>query len=241
MKRTERRHLKENELAHLAQNARQALEAYRGQMGLVIIAAVVVIGGALGYFAWRGSVQSRAGALLADAEVTAGARVGPPPAPGSPSTGLSFPTERDKYQAAVAKFKAVADQYPSTDAGLFARYRQAALEVVLGNAKEAVTLYQQVIDSGGDSLYAQMARLGQAEAQARAGQLDNAIATFNALSQQKDGSLPVDGILLQLGQAYRGAGKVADAEQTFNRLIQEFPDSPFAPDARRELDTMKKS
>jgi TolA-binding protein len=86
-----------------------------------------------------------------------------------------------------------------------------------------------------------MARLGQAEAQARAGQLDNAIATFNALSQQKDGSLPVDGILLQLGQAYRGAGKVADAEQTFNRLIQEFPDSPFAPDARRELDTMKKS
>jgi hypothetical protein len=27
----------------------------------------------------------------------------------------SFPTERDKYQAAVAKFKAVADQYASAD------------------------------------------------------------------------------------------------------------------------------
>jgi outer membrane protein assembly factor BamD (BamD/ComL family) len=51
----------------------------------------------------------------------------------------------------------------------------------------------------------------------------------------------VDGILLQLGQTYRDAGKSADAQQAFDRLIKEFPDSPFAPDARRELDTLKKT
>ena len=55
------------------------------------------------------------------------ARVGPPPAAGSPApAGLSFETERAKNQAALTKFKIAADAYPSTDAGIFARYREAA-------------------------------------------------------------------------------------------------------------------
>lgn len=241
MKRTERRHLKENELAHFAQTARESFDANRKQIQYALVAAVVVLGGVLGYFGWRNSVQGRAGTMLADADSVMAARVGPPPAPGTPSSGLSFPTEREKSQAALAKYKLVAEQYPSTEAGLYARYRQASLEVALGNAKEAVGLYQQVIDKGGSGLYGQMARLGQAEAQVRAGQLDSAIATFNALSQQKDGPLPVDGILLHLGQTYRDAGKSTDAQAAFDRLIKEFPDSPFASDAKRELDTLKKT
>jgi TolA-binding protein len=241
MKRTERRHLKENELAHFAQSARAGFDANRKQIQYTLVAAVVLLVGLLGYFGWRNSVQGRAGTMLADADSVMAARVGPPPAPGTPSAGLSFPTEREKSQAALAKYKLVADQYPSSEAGLFARYRQASLEVALGNAKEAVGLYQQVIDRGGSSLYSQMARLGQAEAQVRDGQLETAIATFNALSQQKDGPLPVDGILLHLGQTYRDAGKSTDAQAAFDRLIKEFPDSPFVSDARRELDTLKKT
>jgi TolA-binding protein len=86
-----------------------------------------------------------------------------------------------------------------------------------------------------------MAKLGLAEAQARSGQFDQAINTFKDLAQRKDGPLPVDGILMQLGRTYLEAGKRADAQQTFNRIVEEYPESPFTGDARKELETLKKT
>jgi TolA-binding protein len=86
-----------------------------------------------------------------------------------------------------------------------------------------------------------MARLGLAEAQARAGQYDQAINAFKDMAQRKDGPLPIDGILMQLGRTYEQAGKKSDAQQTFNRLVEEYPDSPFTGDARKEIDALKKS
>ena len=86
-----------------------------------------------------------------------------------------------------------------------------------------------------------MARLGLAEAQARAGQYDSAINAYKELAAQLDGPLPIDGILMQLGRTYLDAGKPSDAQQVFSRVVEEFPNSPFSGDARRELDTLKKT
>ena len=144
-------------------------------------------------------------------------------------------------QAAVAKFKATADAYPSTDAGIFARYQEGATWAYLGNLAQAISAYQQVVDRAGDSFYGQMAKLGMAQAQALDGKYEQAINGFKELAQRKDGPLPVDGILMQLGKAYLDAGKRADAQQTFTRLVEEYPESPFTGDARRELETLKKT
>ena len=46
---------------------------------------------------------------------------------------------------------------------------------------------------------------------------------------------------MQLGRTYLDAGKSADAQQTFNRLVEEYPESPFTGDARKEIDTLKKT
>lgn len=241
MKRTERRHLKENDLLHFANRTRDAIEARQRELGAVAIAVILVSVVVIGYFAWTARVEARAGALLADAIVVSDARVGPPPAPGAPASGLSFPTEREKLEAARAKFKAVADQFPSSDAGLFARYREGATLMALGKPKEAAAAYQQVIDGAGGKLYGQMAQLGLAEAHARDGQYDSAINTYKGLAENPNSPLPVDGILMQLGRTYLDAGKTAEAQQTFTRLVDEFPESPFSGDARRELETLKKS
>jgi TolA-binding protein len=240
MKRQERHHLKENEFAHAAATVRETLEVRGKQVGTTVIAIVVLLAVAIGYTSWRSRTQNRAGTLLAEAMAVQDARIGPPDLPGTPSTGPSYATDRERSEAMLTKFKAVADQYPRTDAGIFARYREGGVQLSLGNAKEAAAAYQAVVSTAGDGIYGQMARLGLAEAQTRSGEFDKAIETFKDLSTRKDGPLPVDGILMQLGRAYREAGKPADAQQTFNRIVTEFPDSQFVSDAKREIDSIKK-
>jgi len=242
MKRTERHHLKDNELARVAASARQLAEEQRRPLAIGGVVLVVILAAVIGYITWSGRVSARADSLLAEALIVDGARVGPPPAAGGTSpSGPSFETARAKHQAALTKFKVVADEYPSSDAGIFARYRQATTYMALGEPASAASTYQQVIDRAGDTLHGQMARLGLAEAQAQTGQYDQAISTLKMLSERKDAQVPVDGVLIRLGRVYLDAGKPADAEQTFNKLVQEFPDSPFSGDARRELDQLKKT
>ena len=241
MKRTERRHLKENELQSWTRQAREMVEG-RGREATIAVAVIAIVGAvALGYFAWRDRVQGTAHTMLADAMAVADTRVGPPIAPGTPGAGPSFLTEADRAKAALPLFKATADAYPTTDAGIFARYQEAATQMSLGNAAEAAKAYQDVIAKAGDGLYGQTARLGLAEAQTRSGQYDQAISTFKELSLRKDGPMPVDAILMQLGRTYLEAGKRSDAQQTFNRIVEEFPDSAFSSDAKRELDNLKKT
>ena len=241
MKTKERHHLKDNELRNFAVQAGLTLSGRRKETTTLVVAVVIVGALAAGYLGWREHVQTKAHGLLAQAMAVQDARVGPPPAPGTPAGGLYFPTVRERSQAALTKLKVAADAYPSTDAGIYARYQEGATSLALGSTPGAIAAYEQVVKEAGDGFYGQMARLGLAEAQARAGQYDTAINTFKELAQRKDGPLPVDGILMQLGRTYLEAGKRADAQQTFNRLVEEYPESPFTGDARKEIETLKKA
>src|SRR5580765_6784495 len=186
MKRTERHHLKKNDLGALTRQVTDTLEGHRSEATWIVGALLVVGVAAFGYWAWHERVESRVHALLADALIVQEARIGPPAA-ATGNTGLTFPTERERAQAVLSKFKAAADAYPSTDAGIFARYRQATTLMELANFGEAAKTYQQVVDAAGSSIHGQMARLGLAEAAARGGQYDRAIEIFRELAQRKDG------------------------------------------------------
>jgi TolA-binding protein len=240
MKRAERQRLKQNDLGELTRQIQEVFTERKDDLRWIALGVFVIGAAVLGYWAWHQRELQGAEKLLADAMVVQEARIGPPAA-ATGGSGLTFPTERERAQAAVVKFKAAADAYPNTDAGLFARYQEASTQDVLGNAAEAAKAYQIVIDRAGNRLIGQTARLGLAAARARGGQFEQAITGYKELAQRKDGGLPVDGILMELGRVYRDAGRAADAQQTFNRLIEEFPDSPYNADAKRELDALKKA
>src|SRR6266566_5782711 len=142
MKRLERHRLKENDIEAFARQARERFESRKRETTAVLVALGVILVVGVGYWAWRARIDSRAHALLAEALTVQQARVGPP-ADAAGVSGLSFPTERERAQAALTKFKIAADAYPSTDAGIFARYQQGATALSLGDTSGAAAAYQQ--------------------------------------------------------------------------------------------------
>ncbi len=247
MKRSERHRLKENEVALSVVRAREQFEEHKHEViaiGALVCAIIVVVGG---FFWWRHHNDTQSRAMLVDAMSIEQAQVVPPPAPpapGQPANAAntppppgSFPTEQAKLGAALPRFMAVADAYPSTTAGIAARYHAAACLVVLGRTKEAIDQYKQVVDRAGNEIYGDMARLGLAEAELQAHQYDAAISEYRGLSTKT--TLPTDAVLMQLGRAYAAAGRKPQAQQTFQRILDEFPQSQYAQVAKRELDAAK--
>lgn len=246
MKSTERHKLKENEFAHSVARAREVMDTRGRDMSMVAIAVVVAVALASGYVAWRHSRDAKANTLLAAALAVAEAPVVAPvaPAPGSPMPVQqpgTFETEHAKLEAALPKFVQAADAYPGTDAGIAARYHAAGTLASLGRLPEAEQRYREVTDKAGRRIYGRTARLGLAHVLVAEGKYAEAITLYQELTTDTTAQIPVDGVLMELGRAYLKAGKKAEAAHAFSRIVEEFPQSLYAADARREMEDARKS
>jgi len=248
MRRTERHHLKENELVQTIERTRELLEGRHRQIVGAVIALVVIGIAFLGYQVFRKQSESRGQNLLADAMVALNARVVPagektegdvPAAATLGATG-TFATEEAKLNAALPKLKAAADAYPDSNAGITARYHLAGALAALGKHQDAIQAFDDVAKrAGSNSLYGRMARLGKADTQAHAGQLDAAIATWKDMSSATTKDYPVDAILMELARAYVQKGNKDEARKTFTQIVDQHPDSPYSQEARAELENLK--
>jgi TolA-binding protein len=248
MRRTERQHLKENELVHTIESTRAFIEGRRRQIMGAVLALVILALVAAGVLMYRKQSQSKGQELLAEAMVALNARVVPAGAgdatdlPAAASLGATgtFATEQAKLTAAVPKLKAAADAYPDTTAGITARYHLAGALAALGKHQDAIQAYDEVARRAGtSSLYGRMARLGKADTQAHAGQLDAAIATWKEMTAANASDLPVDAILMELARAYVQKGNTEEAKKTFTQLVDQHPDSPYTPEAKTQLENLK--
>ena len=249
MKRKERRHLKENDLAQWIGAAREFADNRGSQLTNIAIAILVLVIAVAGFMLYRGRTDSRGQDLLAQAMVALNAPVVPATTPTAPgevpaaaqlgATG-SFSTEEAKLSAALPKLQAAADAYPDSPAGIQARYHYAGALAAIGRHADAIKEFENVVQrAGADTLYGRMATFGKADTQTRAGQVDAAIATWKGLADKKDANLPEDAILMELGRAYQTKGNKEDARKTFTQLVDQFPTSPYAAEARVELDGLK--
>ena len=247
MKSTERHKLKQNEFEKTVAQARDVIAERQRELTRAIIAVVAVLIVIGGYFAWRTARNSKATTLLAEALAVAEAPVvpPPPPAPGSappiqqPGT---YRSDRERAEAALPKLQAAADAYPSTEAGITARFRLAATLAELGRHAEAEQRYQEVVDkTSSRDIYHYTAQLGVGEARMAQGKASDAMATFQALATDGNSQLPVDGVLMQVGRAALVAGKKDEASRAFNRVVEEFPQSLYVTEAKEKLAELKKA
>lgn len=236
MKTKERHHLKTNEFVSTTARVVETVTEHRDRimLGAIVLAIAVIAGG--GYWYWRHYTAQQAGSLLGVAMAIEQAPIVPAPSiPGATQNPGTYPTEQARLDAALAAFQKVGESYGSTQEGLTARYHVGVTLMTMGRYDEADRAFQTTIDSAGSSIYGPMARMGRAEVLLRQGKHDAAIKAFSDLSGERDGLLPIDGILMQLARAYMKAGKIQDARATFKRVVDEFPQSPFAADARQQM------
>ena len=247
MKTTQRHRLKDNELAIALGHAQGWADKNSRTLVTIVAAIVVVGGGVLAYSAWRNNTDAKARIMLAEAMVIEEARVMPPAPPAGTTNDPSaiggqlpgtYPTEKAKLEASLPKFQAAAEAYPSSDAGVTARYHLAKNFVALGRFDEAIPHYDQVI-ANGSGLIAKTARLGKAEAQLRSAKYDPAIATLKEFVDAKDPLLPAEGLLMELGRAYKLAGRTEDARKTFTQIVEQHANTPFADQAKQEIEKLK--
>jgi hypothetical protein len=202
MKATERHQLKQNEFAITTGKVVEGFQQHRTQVGVIAVAVVAILLVAGGFFYWRKVQSDRAGAALGIAMATAESPVSPAPSlPGVTQTAGTFPTERERSDAAIKAFADVSTNYAGTDAGTAAGYHLAVELLKAGRTDEAEQAFKKVADAG-STLYAPVARLGMAEAQTAAGKHDQAIATLTELAATRDSHVPVDA-----GRMEQGPGK----------------------------------
>ena len=245
MKSKERHKLKENEFARTVAQARGLMQTRGRDMASLAAIVIVALTLAAGYAWWRESRNGKANSLLASALTVEEAPVVAPtaPAPGSPipvQQAGTYATEQAKLEAALPQLMKAADAYPGTDAGIAARYHAAGALAALGRYTEAEQRYQEVIDKAGSRVYGRTAKLGLANVQVLQGKYDSAIKIYQDATTDTQSQLPLDGVLMQLGRAYMKAGKKNEAAHAFTRVVEEFPQSVYAADARREMEEAKK-
>jgi len=240
MKAKERHHLKENEFVTTTATVVEAVRANRDQFLIGAIAVVLVVGIGGGWWYWHKRTNDEASSMLGIGMAIAQAPIAPPPTvPGATQTPGTYPSDDARQQAALQAFQQVASLYPSTQAGLAAKYQAGVALMALARFPEAEQAFSAVADQAGtSSLYGSMARLGRAEALENESKYDEAIKVLTDLAAQRDTMVPVDGVLMQLAQTYVKAGKPQDARAAFKRVVDEFPDSPYAGEARQQLTTL---
>jgi predicted negative regulator of RcsB-dependent stress response len=245
MNKTEREQLKHNEAADALVAANSYLSRHGRTVALAAVAVLLLVGSVFGYRAFKARTEERAQQQLAAAVEVLNAPIAAAPAPGAtpaPAAAGTYATEAARSEAALKQLLATADSFSGTEAGLRARYHAASLYAETNRAKEAADAYTAVRDQAGAStLLGRMASLGLASMQVRQKQFDPAIKALQELSQRRDGPLPVDAVLVQLAEAYQQAGRAAEASQTLQRVIDEFPQSPYAADARQRVDALQAS
>jgi tetratricopeptide (TPR) repeat protein len=244
MKQIERHRLKENDLARSLVGLNRAVEGRGNLVAKIAIGVLVLVVAGIGFNVFRQRGESRGQQLLADAMVALNARVvpasaaGPEGEPAAAQIGATgaFSTEEAKLTAAIPKLQAAADGAPGTAAGITARYYLGGALSAVGRHDEAIKAFEDVTSrAGADTLYGRMARMGRADAQMRAGQVDAAIAGWKELMAQQSNELPADALLVELARAYRVKGDSAEAKKALTQLVDDHPNSPYAPEARADL------
>lgn len=217
----------------------------KGRTILYGLAALAVLAVLLGiYSIWNRRSQAEAQTALGKAIETSQARVSASPAPPG-FVGKTFKTERERAEASVSEFQAVADKYgnPVKDK---ARYFVAVSRLTIDRAAAV----QELEDlSKTSSEVGTLAKFALAQAKTADGKFDEAAAAYNELGALASPILSKDTINFEIAKIYEKQGKTNEAADLYYNIAKAasetkdldgkpVPMSETATEAKKKLEAL---
>ncbi|HVT43764.1 MAG TPA: tetratricopeptide repeat protein [Thermoanaerobaculia bacterium] len=207
------------------------LQKNRPVLFLAIAGVAALIAATWGVFAYREAQERKAQARLGEAITILGAPVSETPQ----GAGPVYRTEEEKTTKAQPILEEVAKEYGGTDAADIAELFLARLAATRGDLETARPKLERFVREHGDHVLAGGAQLSLYEMDLASGRARDLITELERKLNDKSKILPNDALLALLARAYQAADDRVKAREAYQRLVNEYPDSPYAIDAQREL------
>ena len=141
--------------------------------------------------------------------------------------GQSYGSDEEKYEAAVAAFGPVAEQYGGQPSGRAAAFYLGTSLIALERGDEAIAALRTASESDTPLIQAMsLYRLGTLLSEL--GQHEEAIATFEALADPAPEGFPAEEAMFAKARAQEAAGDSSGAMITYQRVATDDPASIYA-------------
>lgn len=217
----------------------------KGRTVLYALAALAVLAVLIGiFYSWNRRSTSAAQAALGKAIETSQAPVTSQPVPAG-STERVFKTERERAEASIAEFQAVADKY-GNPVREKAQYFAAVNRLSVDRAAGEQELENLAKNSG---QVGTLSKFALAQAKQGDGKLDEAASLYGELAKVSDPVVAKNTINFALASVYEKQGKKAEAAEIYFKIADEaskakdlngkaVPMSPTAREAKEKLQTL---
>lgn len=179
-------------------------------LGALVLAALIGI-----VYTWSKRSDAAAQTALGKAIETSQAQVTSSPVPAG-STAKTFKTERERAEASINEFQAVADKYGSP-ARERAKYFIAVNRISIDRAA-AIQELQDLSKSGGE--VGTLSKFALAQALAGDGKLDEAAALYKELAALDNPLISKDTINFELAKIYEKQGKQTEAADLYFNIAK---------------------
>ena len=179
---------------------------------VVAVVAIAVIAGIA--YSWSRRSNEAGQAALGKAIETSTAPISATPAAGS--TEKTFKSEKERAEAAVAEFEAVASKFGG-DIAKKAKYFAAANKLVI-DRNAAVSELEGLSKEGGE--VGSLAKFALAQAKNTDGKSDESLALYRELATAKDSVVPADTVNFEIAKILEKQGKKDEAVEAYFQIAK---------------------
>jgi predicted negative regulator of RcsB-dependent stress response len=232
-----RRQLKEDKFVETAQGAAAWTASHRQPVIYTAVAAIVIVLAAVGFYTWRSKQNDAANLALGAAMRVSSATIRPAGVPSTPANKDTFASAAERGKAAEKQFKAVADQYPHTDAGHIAGYMAGVSAIEAGDNAGGEQQLKKVADSS-DKNIAALAKLALANFYRANNRLADATRLYKDLADHPTDTVSKSAAQLAMAEMYESTDP-QQATSIYEQIQKENPDSAAAQTAAAKLNAAK--